>query len=108
MININPLNPVKKYGKNILIFLLIVYFLVTSVYIVHETVHLIQANFDHSEVCFLGHKDDAFGWVRSSKFPDGDLESTASLTDGIYMVISSIIMGMFFGRLLTKDNEANV
>jgi uncharacterized membrane-anchored protein YitT (DUF2179 family) len=103
----NPLKPVKKYGKNILMFLLIVYFLVTSVYIVHETVHLFQAKFDYSEVCFLGRNGDAFGWVRSSNFPDGNLESTASLTDGIYMVISSILMGIFVGKLFTKDNTTN-
>jgi hypothetical protein len=105
VINIkNPFKFVKKYGKNLLIFILIVYFLVTSVYIIHETIHLFQTKFDYSEVCFLGRKNDAFGWVRSNKFPDGDMESTANLTDGIYMIISSILMGIFFGKLLTKDN----
>lgn len=106
MVNISSLKIVKKYGKSILIFSLLVYFLVTSVYIVHETVHLFQAKFDYSEVCFLGRKDDAFGWVRSSNFPDGNLESTASLTDGVYMIISSILMGIFFGKLFTKDKES--
>ena len=105
MVNIkNPLKPVKKYGKNILMFLLIVYFLVTSVYIVHETVHLFQAKFDYSEVCFLGRNGDAFGWVRSSNFPDGNLESTANLTDSAYMISSSILMGIFVGKLFTRDN----
>jgi hypothetical protein len=101
----NPLKLVKKHGKNILMFSLIVYFLVTSVYIIHETVHLFQAKFDYSEVCFLGRKDDAFGWVRSSKFPDGDLESTASLTDGTYMIVSSVLMGIFFGKIIHENNE---
>jgi hypothetical protein len=105
VVNISSLKIVKKYGKSILIFSLLVYFLVTSVYIVHETVHLFQAKFEYSEVCFLGRKDDAFGWVRSGNFPDGDLESAASLTDGIYMVASSILMGVLFGKLFTKNDE---
>jgi hypothetical protein len=101
----NPFKFIKKYGKNMIVFLLIIYFLVTSVYMVHETVHLFQAKFEYSEVCFLGRNGDAFGWVKSSNFPDGNLESTANLTDGIYMIISSILMGMLFGKIFIKKNE---
>lgn len=94
-----PWNSLRK----IILFFLVVYFLSTMSYIVHETVHIIQARDSVSEVCFLGYGEyyedgtmhTKYGWVKSSNFPKGDLETEAYLIELVFVVSVGIILGMF-------------
>jgi hypothetical protein len=72
-------------------------------YIIHELVHVIQANGSASEVCFLGYGEyyedgtmhTKYGWVKSSNFSAGDLETEAYLIELIFVISVGIILGMF-------------
>ena len=89
--------------RKIILFILVVYFLSTMSYVVHEIVHVIQAKGTASEVCFLGYgkyyedgiMHTKYGWVKSSNFPEGDLEMGAYLIELIFTVSFGIMLGIF-------------
>ena len=92
-----------KFARNAILFILVVYFLATMSYIIHETVHVIQANGDVSEVCFLGYgkytenetMHAKYGWVKSYDFSEGDLERDAYLVEFIVTIFLGILLGIF-------------
>jgi len=98
----NPWDFIRK----IILFILVVYFLSTMSYIVHETVHVFQAKGSASEVCFLGYGEyyenktmhTKYGWVKSSNFPDGDLEIQAYLIELIFTISFGIVLGIFLSH----------
>jgi Zn-dependent protease len=59
----------------IVLFFLMFYFLFTFSYISHEFIHLIQANFNYTEVCFLGDKPNESGWIKSENLNQNDVKT---------------------------------
>ncbi|MDI6826644.1 MAG: hypothetical protein QMD36_05705 [Candidatus Aenigmarchaeota archaeon] len=92
-----------SFSRKIILFTLVVYFLSTMSYIIHESVHVLQANGIVSEVCFLGYgkyyesgtMHAKYGWVKSYNFPEGDLEKDAYLIELIFTISFGIILGIF-------------
>jgi len=92
--------------RKTILFILVVYFLSTMSYVVHETVHIFQAKGITSEVCFLGYGEyyenntmhTKYGWVKSSNFPDGNLETEAYLIELIFTVSLGILLGIFLSH----------
>lgn len=79
-----------------------VWFLVTVSSIIHEVVHMHQAGFDYTEVCFLGRSGDLEGWVESTKFyniTDVQREAYEEEAEAISS-ISIILLAMLFGGYL--------
>lgn len=72
-------------------------------YIVHETVHIFQANGSTSEVCFLGYGEyyengtmhTKYGWVKSHNFPEGDQETEAYLIELLFTISFGVMLGIF-------------
>jgi Zn-dependent protease len=95
----------KKIVRKIVIFFLVVYFLFTMSYIVHESIHILQANGKISEVCFLGYgkyyEDGTmhakYGWVKSYSFPERDLEKEANFIELAFLITFGSIFGIFLG-----------
>lgn len=95
-----------NFIRKIILFILVVYFLSTMSYVVHEIVHFIQAKGTASEVCFLGYgkyyedgiMHTKYGWVKSSNFPEGDLETEAYLIELIFTISFGIILGIFLSH----------
>jgi len=94
-----PLNFIRK----IILLILVVYFISTMSYMVHESVHVLQAKDSVSEVCFLGYgkyyenktMHTKYGWVKSYDFPEGDLETEAYLIELIFAISAGILLGIF-------------
>jgi len=94
---------VMNFLRKMVLFILVFYFLATMSYIVHESVHLIQAKGFVSEVCFLGYGEyrenetmnTKYGWVKSTNFPNGDLEKDANLAELLFTISFGIMLGIF-------------
>jgi hypothetical protein len=82
---------------------LVAYFIATSPMIIHEMVHLFQADFNYTDYCFYGQKGDAVGWVDSSNFPDekdDSIETTAYDIETLYLIVIGLLCWVFVWKFL--------
>jgi hypothetical protein len=56
----------------ILLFILLIYSVITIGNIIHESVHLFQVNFNYTEYCFVGYKPNAIAWVTPLNLNESD------------------------------------
>jgi len=92
----------------VLLFILLIYSLITIGNIIHESMHLFQVNFNYTEYCFVGYKPGAIAWVTPLNLNESDkprMEKQARFYEIGVTFPLAIIIGLFMGvKLKQWDN----